>query len=154
MNKQNSANDSFCRFDYESSESIIVNAITNDVNKLIINHVYVQTYNVEQNSLKNRKKNDELSFVLFLMKKNNQFSLNLKTTNKMNIKNDFVRDENIKNIVLHAYVNLIVKTRILSTEKLVFAIQMRVFHVRFEFRSFEIRKQHEKFKKNVLSHYR
>jgi hypothetical protein len=28
-----------------------------------------------------------------------------------------------------------------------FAIQTKTFHVRFEFRSFEIKKQHEKFKK-------
>ncbi len=41
----------------------------------------------------------------------------------MNIENDFVRDENIENIVLHAYVNLIVKTKTLSTKKLVFVIQ-------------------------------
>jgi hypothetical protein len=45
--KQNSANDSFRRLDYELSESIIVDAITNDVNKLIMNYVYVQAYNVE-----------------------------------------------------------------------------------------------------------
>jgi hypothetical protein len=65
----------------------------------------------------------------------------------MNIENDFVRDENIKNIVSHAYVNLIIRTRILSTKKLMFAIQTKTSHVRFEFRSLEIRKQHEKFKK-------
>ncbi len=65
----------------------------------------------------------------------------------MNIENDFVRDENIENIVSHAYVNLIVRTKILSTKELMFAIQTRTFHVRFEFRSLEIRKQHEKFKK-------
>ncbi len=65
----------------------------------------------------------------------------------MNIENDSVRDENIENIISHAYVNLIIRTRILSTKELVFAIQTRTFHVRFEFRSLEIRKQHEKFKK-------
>ncbi len=81
------------------------------------------------------------------MKKNNQFFSNLKTTNKMNIENNFVRDENIKNIASYAYVNLIIKTRILSTEELVFAIQTRIFHVRFKFRLLEIRKQYEKFKK-------
>ncbi len=147
MNKQNSADDSFRRFDYESNESIIVNAITNNVNKLIMNRVYLQTYNVEHDSSENRKKDDELSFVLFSMKKNNQFSLNSETANKMNIENDFVRDENIESITSHAYVNFIVKTKILSTKKLVFVIQTRVSHVRFEFRLLEIKKQYEKFKK-------
>ncbi len=70
MSKQNSANDSSRRFDYESSESIIVNAIINDVNKLIMNRVYVQAYSAEHDSSENRKKDDELSFVLFSMKKN------------------------------------------------------------------------------------
>jgi hypothetical protein len=65
----------------------------------------------------------------------------------MNIENDSVRDENIESIASHAYVNLIIRTRILSTKKLVFAIQTKASHVRFEFKSFEIRKQHEKFKK-------
>jgi hypothetical protein len=97
--------------------------------------------------LKIEKKNDKLLFVLFLMKKNNQSFSNSKTMNKMNIENDFVRDENIKNVVSHVYVNLIVKTKILFTKKLVFAIQTKTFHVRFEFKSFEIKKQHEKFKK-------
>jgi hypothetical protein len=65
----------------------------------------------------------------------------------MNIENDFIRDENFENIVSHAYVNIIVRTRILSTKKLVFAIQTKAFHVRFDSRSLEIKKQHEKFKK-------
>jgi hypothetical protein len=65
----------------------------------------------------------------------------------MNIENDFIRDENFESTASHAYVNLSVKTRILSTKKLVFAIQTKVSHVRFDSRSFEIRKQREKFKK-------
>ncbi len=65
----------------------------------------------------------------------------------MNIENDSTRDENIESTASYAYINLIVKTRILSTKKLVFAIQTKAFHVRFEFRSLEIRKQHEKLKK-------
>jgi hypothetical protein len=65
----------------------------------------------------------------------------------MNIENDSVRDENIESTTSHAYANFIVRTRILSTEELVFAIQTKASHVRFEFRSLEIRKQHEKFKK-------
>jgi hypothetical protein len=68
----------------------------------------------------------------------------------MNIENSFVRNENIKNIVLHIYVNFIVKTKILSTKKLVFAIQIKFFHVRFKFKSLEIRKKHEKFKKKTF----
>jgi hypothetical protein len=112
-----------------------------------MNRVYVQAYNIEHDSFENRRKDDELSFVLSSMKKNNQFSSNSETTNKMNIENDFVRNENIENIVSHAYANFIVKTRILSTKKLVFVIQTKISHVRFEFRSLEIRKQHEKFKK-------
>jgi hypothetical protein len=65
----------------------------------------------------------------------------------MNIENDFIRDENFESTASHAYVNLTVKTRILSTKKLVFAIQTKAFHVRFDSRSLEIRKQREKFKK-------
>jgi hypothetical protein len=94
-----------------------------------MNHVYVQTYNVEHDSFENRKKNDELSFALFSMKKNNQFFSNSETAKKMNIENNSVHDENIESIASHAYVNLIVKTKILSTEKLVSAIQIRAFHV-------------------------
>jgi hypothetical protein len=47
LNKQNSADDSFRRLDYESNESIIVNAITNNVNKLIMNRVHDYAFNVE-----------------------------------------------------------------------------------------------------------
>jgi hypothetical protein len=100
-NKQNSANDLFRRLDYESNELIIVNAITNNVNYLIMNRVHVHTFNVERNSLINR--NDESSSILFSMKKNRQFSLNSKITNKMNIENDFIRNENFKSIISHAY---------------------------------------------------
>jgi hypothetical protein len=85
--------------------------------------------------------------ILSSMKKNRQFSSNLKTANKMNIENDFIRDENFESIVFHAYVNLAVRTRILSTKEFIFAIQTKTFHVRFDSRSLEIRKQHEKFKK-------
>jgi hypothetical protein len=144
-NKQNSADDSSRRLDYESNESIIINAIANDVNTLIMNRVYVHVYNVEHDSQMNR--NDELSSILSSMKKNCQFFSKSKTANKMNIENDFIRDENFESIASHAYANLVVKTRILSTKELVFAIQTKTFHVRFDSRSFEIRKQHEKFKK-------
>jgi KaiC/GvpD/RAD55 family RecA-like ATPase len=65
----------------------------------------------------------------------------------MNIENDFIRDENFKNIISHAYVNLVVKTSILSIKKRMFVIQTKVFYVQFDSRSFEIKKQHEKFKK-------
>jgi hypothetical protein len=65
----------------------------------------------------------------------------------MNIENVFIRDENFESTASHAYVNLIVRTKVLSTKELVFAIQTKAFHVRFDSRSFEIRKQHEKFKK-------
>jgi hypothetical protein len=65
----------------------------------------------------------------------------------MNIENDFIRDENFESTVSHAYVNLIVRIRILSTKELVSAIQTKAFHVRFDSRSFEIKKQREKFKK-------
>jgi hypothetical protein len=81
------------------------------------------------------------------MKKNRQFSLNLKTANKMNIENDFIRNENFESTVSHTYVNLVVKTKILSTKELVFAVQTKAFHARFDSRLFEIKKQHEKFKK-------
>ncbi len=65
----------------------------------------------------------------------------------MNIENDFIRNEKPRNIVSHAYVNFIVKTRILSTKEFVFAIQTKAFQAKFESRSLVIRKQHEKFKK-------
>jgi hypothetical protein len=110
-----------------------------------MNRVHVHVYNVEQNSLMNR--NDELSLILFSIKKDCQFSLNSKTTNKMNIENDFIRNENFESIAFHAYVNLVVKTRLLSTIKLVSAIQRKAFHIQFDSRLLEIREQHEKFKK-------
>jgi hypothetical protein len=110
-----------------------------------MSRVHVHAFNVERNSLMNR--NDESSSILFLMKKNRQFSSNSETTNEMNIENDFIRDENFESIASHAYVNLVVKTRILSTKELVSAIQTKTFHARFDSRSFEIKKQHEKFKK-------
>jgi hemolysin activation/secretion protein len=65
----------------------------------------------------------------------------------MNIENDFIRSEKSRSISSHAYVNFIVRTRILSTEESVFAIQTKAFQTRFESRSLVIRKQHEKFKK-------
>jgi hypothetical protein len=81
------------------------------------------------------------------MKKNCQFSSKSETANKMNIENDFIRNENFESTASHAYVNLTVRTRVLSTKELVSAIQTKVFHVRFDSRSFEIREQREKFKK-------
>jgi hypothetical protein len=110
-----------------------------------MNRVYVHVYNVEHDSQMNR--NDELSSILFSMKKNCQFSSKSETANKMNIENDFIRDENFESIASHAYVNLIVKTRVLSTKEFVSAIQTKAFHVRFDSRSFEIKEQREKFKK-------
>jgi hypothetical protein len=82
----------------------------NNVNKLIMNFVHIHAFNVKRDSSMNR--NDESSSILFSMKKNRQFSLNSKTTNKMNIENDFIRDKNFESIASHAYVNLVVKTRI------------------------------------------
>ncbi len=122
-----------------------MNAIANDVNTLIINRVYVYVYNVEHDSQMNR--NDELLSILFSMKKNCQFFSNLKITNKMNIENDFIRNENFENIVSHVYVNLVIKTKILSTKNFMFAVQTKTFHVQFDLKSFKIKKQHEKFKK-------
>jgi hypothetical protein len=107
--------------------------------------VHVHTFNVERDSLMNR--NDESSSILFSMKKDRQSSPNLKTTNKMNIENDIIRNKNFENIVSHAYVNFAVRTKILSTKELVFVIQTKTFHARFDSRSFEIKKRHEKFKK-------
>jgi hypothetical protein len=65
----------------------------------------------------------------------------------MNIENDLIRNEKSRNIASHAYVNFIVKTKVLSTEKSVSAIQTKTFQARFESRSLVIKKQHEKFKK-------
>jgi hypothetical protein len=110
-----------------------------------MNRVHVHAFNAERDSLMNR--NDESSSILFSMKKDRQFSSNSETANKMNIENDSIRDENFENTASHAYVNLAVRTRILSTKELVSAIQTRAFHARFDSRSFEIKKQHEKFKK-------
>jgi hypothetical protein len=80
------------------------------------------------------------------MKKNRQFSSKSETANEMNIENDLIRNEKSQNITSHAYVNLVVKTKILSTKRFVSAIQTKVFQTRFESRSFVIKKQHEKFK--------
>jgi hypothetical protein len=110
-----------------------------------MSRVHVHAFNVEEDSLMNR--NDESSSILFSMKKDRQFLSDSKTTNKMNIENDFIRDENFESTASHAYVNLVVRKKILSTKELVFAIQTRIFHARFDSRSFEIKKQHEKFKK-------
>jgi hypothetical protein len=110
-----------------------------------MSRVHVHAFNVERDSLMNR--DDESSSILFLMKKNRQFSSNSETANRMNIENDFIRDENFENTVSHAYVNLAVRTRILSTKELVSAIQTKVFHARSDSKSFEIKEQHEKFKK-------
>jgi hypothetical protein len=95
-------------------------------------------------------RNDELSSTLFSMKKNCQFSSNLKTANKMNIENDFIRDENFESIAFYAYVNFVVRTRILSTKEFIFAIKTKAFHVRFDSRSLETWKQHENIKKTFL----
>ena len=65
----------------------------------------------------------------------------------MNIENDFIRIEKSRNIASHAYVNLIVKIRTLSTKEFVSAIQTKAFQAKFESRSLVIKKQHEKFKK-------
>ncbi len=146
-NKLNFANDSFRRFDYELNKSIIVNAITKNENKLIVNRVHVQVFIVEHDSQKDRKENDESSSILSSMKKNRQSSSKSKTTNEMNIENDLIRNEKSRNIVSHAYVNFIVRTKILSTEKSVSAIQTKAFQAKFESRSLVIKKQHEKFKK-------
>jgi hypothetical protein len=110
-----------------------------------MSRVHVHAFNVERDSLMNR--NDESSSILFSMKKNRQSSSDSKTANKMNIENDFIRNENFESIASHAYVNLAVRTRVLSTKELVFAVQTKAFHARFDSRSLEIRKQHEKFKK-------
>ncbi len=145
--KLNLADDSSRRFDYESNESIIVNAIAKNDNKLIVNRVHVQAFIVEHDSQKDREEDNESLSTLSSMKKNRQFSSKSKTTNEMNIENDFIRNEKTRSIISHAYATLIFRTRILSTEKSVFAIQTKVFQAKFEWRSFVIRKQHEKFKK-------
>jgi hypothetical protein len=110
-----------------------------------MSRVYVHAFNAERDSLMNR--NDESSSALFSMKKNRQFSSDSETANRMNIENDFIRNENFESTASHAYVNLAVRTRILSTKELVSAIQMKASHARFDSRSLEIREQHEKFKK-------
>ncbi len=147
MNKLNFANDSFHRLDYESNESLIVNAITKDENKLIVNRVHIQVFIAEHDSQKNQVQNDESSSILSSMKKNRQFSSKSKTANEMNIENDLICNEKSRNIASHAYLNFIVRTRILSTKEFVFTIQTKVFQAKFKSRSFVIRKQHEKFKK-------
>jgi hypothetical protein len=146
-NKLNFADDSFRQLDYESNESIIVNAIAKNDNKLIVNRVHVQAFIVEHDSQKDRKENDESSSILSSMKKNRQSFSKSKTANEMNIENDFIRNEKTRSTVSHAYVNLIVRIKILSTKEFVFAIQTKAFQTRFESKSFMIKKQHEKFKK-------
>jgi hypothetical protein len=121
--------------------------IAKDDNKLIENRVHVQVFIVEHDSQRNRKEDDELSSILSSMKKNRQSFSKSKTANEMNIENDLIRNEKTRNIVSHAYNNLIVRTKILSTKEFVFAIQTKNFQTRFESRSLVIKKQHEKFKK-------
>jgi hypothetical protein len=65
----------------------------------------------------------------------------------MNIENDFIRNEKSRNIVSHMYVNFIVRTKVLSTNEFIFAIQTKTFQAKFESRLLVIKKQHEKFKK-------
>jgi hypothetical protein len=110
-----------------------------------MSRVRVHAFNVERDSLMNR--NDESSSALFSMKKDRQFSSDSETANKMNIENDFIRDENFESIASHAYVNSAVRTRILSTKEFMSAVQTKASHARFDSRSLEIEKQHEKFKK-------
>jgi hypothetical protein len=110
-----------------------------------MSRVHVHAFNVDRDSLMNR--DDESSSILSSMKKNRQFSSDSETANKMNIENDFIRDENFESTASHAYANLAVRTRILSTKELVSAVQTKASHARFDSRSLEIRKQHEKFKK-------
>jgi hypothetical protein len=81
------------------------------------------------------------------MKKNRQFSSESETANEMNIENDLIRNEKSRSIASHAYANLIVRTRVLSTKESVSTIQTKASQARFESRSFVIKKQHEKFKK-------
>jgi hypothetical protein len=78
-NKLNFADDSFRRLNYESSESIIVNAITKNEKKLIVNRVHVQVFIFEHDSQKDRKKrriivnfviNEEESSIFFKIKDN------------------------------------------------------------------------------------
>jgi hypothetical protein len=126
-NKLNFADDSSRRFDYESNESIIVNAIAKNDNKLIINRVHVQVFITEHDSQKNRKENDESSSILSSMKKNRQSFSKWKTANEMNIENDFIRNEKTRSIVSHAYVNFIVRTKILSTEESVLRYKWKLF---------------------------
>jgi hypothetical protein len=101
----------------------------------------------EHDSQKDREEDDESSSVLSSMKKNRQSSSESKTANEMNIENDLIRNEKSRSIASHAYVNHIVKTKVLSTKESVFAIQMKASQARFESRSLVIKKQHEKFKK-------
>ncbi len=90
-----------------------------------MNRVYVHAFNVERNSLMNR--NDESSSILFSMKKNRQSFSNSETTNRMNIENDFIRDKNFESTASHAYVNFVVKTKILSTKNLCLQYKQKFF---------------------------
>jgi hypothetical protein len=85
---------------------------------LIVNRVHVQVFIVEHDSQKNRKENDESSSTLSSMKKNRQSSSKSKTANEMNIENDLIRNENSRSTASHAYVNLIVRTRIFVDKRI------------------------------------
>jgi hypothetical protein len=139
-NKLNFADDSFRQFNYETNKLIIVNAIAKNENKLIINRVHVQAFIIKHDSQKNRKENDELSSILSSMKKNRQSSSESKTTNEMNIENNLIRNEKSRSTASYAYANFIIKTRIFSTKESVFAIQTKVFEVKFESKSLVIKK--------------
>jgi hypothetical protein len=85
------------------------------------------------------------------VKKISQASLFSKTFDEL--RNDFINTQNSESIVSRAHVELIVRTRTLSslsTEAFAYAVN-NIFQERFEDRLSEIRKHHESQKKRFIS---
>ncbi len=95
------------------------------------------------------KKNDESSSMLSSMKKNCQFSSKSKIINEMNIENDFIRNEKSRNIVLHAYVNFIIKTKILLKKKICVCDTNESFSSKIQIKIVRDQKTTRKIQKNV-----
>ncbi len=134
-NRNNSANESSRRSDYENIDE---NKILN-LNKLILKDDESSTH--VKNELRKAK---EQSAISTSTKKINQTFSEKKTIEMKNIKNDFFNNLNNTNIVQRVMITLIVKTRILSSSKsLVFAVNESASKIRIEFDTFTIRKRFE-----------
>jgi hypothetical protein len=131
LDRSNFVDDLFRRSNYMIEKTL-------HVNQLILRN------DEFSNQLKNNNRRlDEQSAISRFVKKISQVSLFSKTFDEL--RNDFINTQNSKSIASRAHVELIMRTRTLSsssTEALVFAVN-NAFQERLENRSFEIWKHHE-----------